>query len=449
MRKLHRWVSLPAFIFLLVVAVTGVILQCTSFFGEDEAERERLAAIKSTQMASAPVAGVQEQVDRALAAARAGVGIDVPVDALEMQLKDSPRKIVVWTAAGGGAKKDEPLKITVNAETGLVIRTESGERESFILRLHTGEVFGDGGVVLGMVWGTALLVLTLTGGWMYLRMWRARRRSLNAAAARGATGVKKPRFGGAFWMIALGAGLAALTPRAHAGPPFLTDDPGFADKGWELKSLVQYEHHKDGPDVLVGPTLDINYTVVSNFKFNITFAEKSLFGKDGAKDEFGLADTDAKFKWRFVEEDQSGWRPAVSTAPTLTVPTGDEGRGLGDGVFKWKLPFQVGKTFGEEHRWFTYAEAGFSKKLDGSGGDGEIAILGAVVGRNLTDHLQLGAELYTEHPLGGSGRVNQILNFGATYIFNEHWNVQLGIGTSISDNDGPDPIVQFLLQWNF
>jgi uncharacterized iron-regulated membrane protein len=47
-------------------------------------------------------------------------------------------------------------------------------RESFILRLHTGEVFGDGGMVLGMFWGTALIALTITGGYLYWQMYRAR-----------------------------------------------------------------------------------------------------------------------------------------------------------------------------------------------------------------------------------------------------------------------------------
>ena len=157
-----------------MVAVTGVILQVQQFFGADEAEKERLATVASKQLAPAPVAGLQEQTDRALLAVKASVGVDVPIDSVEVQLKDSPRKIIVWTASGGGAKKADPLKVTVNAETGAVLKTESGERESFILRLHTGEVFGDGGVVLGMIWGTALVVLTITGGWLYWKMYKAR-----------------------------------------------------------------------------------------------------------------------------------------------------------------------------------------------------------------------------------------------------------------------------------
>ena len=46
------------------------------------------------------------------------------------------------------------------------------EAESFLLRLHTGEVLGDGGAVLGMLWGMATLVITVTGLVIYWRMRR-------------------------------------------------------------------------------------------------------------------------------------------------------------------------------------------------------------------------------------------------------------------------------------
>ncbi len=212
---------------------------------------------------------------------------------------------------------------------------------------------------------------------------------------------------------------------------------------------MQFEHHAEGPDVLVGPTLDVNYTFVPGFKLNLTLAPLTLYGKNGDPTESGLTDTDFKFKWRFLEEDPNGWRPAISMAPTITFPTGDRDRGLTDGSYKAKLPFQFGKTFGPDHNWIAYAELGFAKRLDGSGGSGETFILGATLARNVSEKLQLGMELYQEFPLGGGTEHTQILNFGATYTFNEHWNVQLGIGKSISANDGPDPIAQLLVQWNF
>ena len=39
-------------------------------------------------------------------------------------------------------------------------------------RLHSGEAFGDGGLVVAMFWGLALLVINVTGLIIYLMMRR-------------------------------------------------------------------------------------------------------------------------------------------------------------------------------------------------------------------------------------------------------------------------------------
>ena len=114
-------------------------------------------------------------IGRARAAARAKVG-DATLDAAEIQLKGDHPTVTLHVVA------DTPRRLTVDARTGVVERDEPDEpdepdeRESLILRLHTGEILGDGGVVLGMVWGTALVALTLTGAVLYWKMYRARAR---------------------------------------------------------------------------------------------------------------------------------------------------------------------------------------------------------------------------------------------------------------------------------
>ena len=39
-------------------------------------------------------------------------------------------------------------------------------------RIHSGEAFGDGGLLFAMFWGLALAVLTVTGFWIYWLMRR-------------------------------------------------------------------------------------------------------------------------------------------------------------------------------------------------------------------------------------------------------------------------------------
>ena len=439
MRKVHRWISLIACLFLLVVGVTGVILQVQSLTSAEEAERERLAGKPSAYAlgASGPALDEARKAELKLVSlAGKALGPGASIDRIEYLLRADPARVVLHAINGG--PDGSPMRFTARIADGSIIGNAGGEadpRESFILRLHTGEVLGDAGVVGGVLWGTALVGLTITGMWLYWKMYRGR------AKVKGWKGI--------LWMMAAASAVALPATRAGAGPPFLTDDPWFVDKGWEIKSRSQYERHAEAPDVLIGPTFDLNYTIVPGFKLNLTIAEETLLGKNGEPNQFGLIDTDLKFKWRFVEEEQDGWRPAISMAPTITFPTGDTGRGLSDGSYKFKVPFQFGKTFGEDHNWVAYSEIGFAKKLDGSGGSGETLIFGATLARNVTKELQVGVELYHEFALDGKGQHTQILNLGATYTFNDSWSVQFGVGKSISANDGPDPIVQLVVQWNF
>ena len=113
MRKWHRWISLVAALFLLVVAATGVILQVQQFFGEDEAEREQMAKSASPYSVDSPLAGFAPKLAAAQAAVRARAGAD-RLDNVELQLKGEHPTFVFHTA---GARN---RKFIVNADTGAV-----------------------------------------------------------------------------------------------------------------------------------------------------------------------------------------------------------------------------------------------------------------------------------------------------------------------------------------
>src|SRR5437764_878196 len=165
MRKWHRWIALPAALLLLSVGITGVILQFQQFFGAEEAEREKLATVTSSYTLDTPSSDLAAKLERARVSVRAKVP-DARLEAVEMQLKGDHPTVTLHVVG------TNPRKFVVNANTGAIETDERDERESFILRLHTGEVFGDGGVVLGMFWGTALVVLVITGAILYWQMYR-------------------------------------------------------------------------------------------------------------------------------------------------------------------------------------------------------------------------------------------------------------------------------------
>jgi uncharacterized iron-regulated membrane protein len=68
----------------------------------------------------------------------------------------------------------EPVKVTVNAATAAIISSEP-DGEDWVMRLHTGELLGDGGKFLGLALGLALVAMSITGIILYIKMLQARR----------------------------------------------------------------------------------------------------------------------------------------------------------------------------------------------------------------------------------------------------------------------------------
>ena len=207
MRKWHRWIGLPAGMFLLVTAFTGVWLECVRFFGEEEALREKIRDLASPHTAKAPAFAIEEK----LSVARAAVATkfpDAPLDKIQLQLKGAAPTATFFLGSKDGRK------VVVNLLTAAITQEDNYEEDSFILRLHSGEALGDGGMVIYMVVGVALFTLTITGFIIY---WKMRPKN--------STGLRR-----VFWLFTLTT--VALSARADS--PFYTDDPEFSPS-WEIK----------------------------------------------------------------------------------------------------------------------------------------------------------------------------------------------------------------------
>ena len=420
MRKWHRWISLVAALFLLSVGITGVILQFQQFFGEDEATKEKLATMTSAYALDSPLDAFLPKLAKAQAVVKAKIGGD-RLNGVEFQLKGEHPTFVLHTAGRTNQK------FVVNADSGVIEKQTGDERESLLLRIHTGEVLGDGGVVGGMLWGTALVALTITGAWLYWQMYRARAKT---------KGWKK-----IFWLLPL----AFATPHpAFAGSPFLTDDPGFAPKGWEIKFETIYEHDK-GQDALTAPVVDINYSLTEHFKLNLTLAGKAIF-PDNKSTAYGVADTDFKFKYRFLDEKPGAWWPALSIAPDVGLPTASKTRGLGNGGYGFRFPVQIGKTF---DKLYVYTEVGYQSVFKRDQSDS--IVHGLAAQHQLTEKWNVGAEIYSTIPIDKGSNYTSLANVGAIYQFDEHWQLQGTIGRTLRSHSrgGPEVLVQLFIQWNF
>lgn len=168
LRKWHRWIGLPASLFLLFASVTGVLVAFNEFFGADEAKREALRTVVSGVTTSSTTDVWSPAVVRALATVAAAAP-GAPLDKFTVELKGDPATVTVFTGKPTGG---EDKRFVVNAATGALISTDAYVDKPFLTRLHSGEWFGDGGLVAAMFWGLSLALMSLSGFFVYWHMHR-------------------------------------------------------------------------------------------------------------------------------------------------------------------------------------------------------------------------------------------------------------------------------------
>ena len=89
------------------------------------------------------------------------------MDKIELQFKGKQPTVTIFT---GLAKGGEDRKLVFDYHNGALIANEDYADKPFLHRLHSGEVCGDGGLVVAMFWGLALAILSVTGFYIYLTM---------------------------------------------------------------------------------------------------------------------------------------------------------------------------------------------------------------------------------------------------------------------------------------
>lgn len=145
--------------------------------------------------------------------------------------------------------------------------------------------------------------------------------------------------------ILLTVGLTSIAAtHTLAGPPFLTDDPEPVDyQHWEFYLFGNGDHTGAGNYTLNGPAAELNYGVLPDTQLHLILPMTTV-GVEGAPTETGLGDMELGVKYRFVHE-TNGW-PQIGIFPMAEVPTGDAGRGLGNGKTWFRLPLWVQKSWG-------------------------------------------------------------------------------------------------------
>lgn len=151
-----------------------------------------------------------------------------------------------------------------------------------------------------------------------------------------------------------------FTGAVYAGHPLITDDTGTGGKGnAKIKTTMKFDHDDVNGTVrnsenwafavIYGVSDVVNIEIAQPYKF------KSGKKANGSKTKTdGISDASIELKWRFYEKDNLGF----ALRPSITLPTGDYKKGLGNGKATYSLFFITTK---ELNPWVLHFNAGYKR----------------------------------------------------------------------------------------
>jgi hypothetical protein len=227
-----------------------------------------------------------------------------------------------------------------------------------------------------------------------------------------------------------------LAPCARAGPPYLTDDPEPPPFGHY--EAVFFTMGLEAEDMAAGalPAMELNYGGFPDTQLHVMLPLGFASGDDGAR--LGAADAELGVKYRFIQEDEEGWRPQVATYPLVEIPLGPARDGFASRSVDLFLPLWAQKDL--DANWTIDAGGGYWLNP----GDKNYWFSGVLLRRKLSDALVAGIEIFHQTPDVQGGAALTGFNVGATYDFDEHHHLLVSAGRGIENADAADQFTWYL-----
>jgi hypothetical protein len=209
---------------------------------------------------------------------------------------------------------------------------------------------------------------------------------------------------------------------ARAGPPFATDDPEPTDTGhfedYLFSDAIRADHMTSGTAL----GLEVNYGAAPDLQTSITIPFDYV-PDNNDKTQFGPGPVVLGVKYRFIEEDDDGWRPQVSFYPSINVPL-DSHEGTTE--TQEYLPLWAQKSFGP---WTTFGGGGYW--INPGTDDRNYWFAGWALLRRVLPDLQLGAEIFHQ----SSDHVGQLAqtSYNGAFLFDldDNWHIVGSAGSGI------------------
>jgi Putative MetA-pathway of phenol degradation len=202
----------------------------------------------------------------------------------------------------------------------------------------------------------------------------------------------------------------------------VTDDPEPPPPGgWEI-NVPFIPERTPGKTEMDAPLFDLNYGLPNiQLKLEIPVA---IVHNDNDGTATGAGDLLLGVKWRFLNNERS--QVQFGIYPQLLLPTGDRGRGLGDGGSAFVFPLLAQRNW---EKWTLYGNVGYW--WQGADDTRNYFYAGAVLEREINKRLELGVELFGNSPKERGGRSEMAFNVGGTWKLSKHFNLLFSGGRDI------------------
>ena len=214
----------------------------------------------------------------------------------------------------------------------------------------------------------------------------------------------------------------------------ITDDPGTPGNGKREDNIAIAFSHLPNEWSIDTPAIDLNYGWGDHIQLTLqggpTLVKRSDHGVIG-----GLGGTEAAVKWRFLDEDKSGFDMSMFPRIIFNITQSSVRRGLSEDGTRFQIPFQAAKTFG---RWHL---------------DGELGPLASTVGRSewlygIVGGFDVAKTTMAMAELHGTSRMNftrdtLTINFGLRHDITKTRILILSLGHEIRAAEEPTALIGY------
>jgi hypothetical protein len=198
----------------------------------------------------------------------------------------------------------------------------------------------------------------------------------------------------------------AVSAHAQGGPPLVTDDPDTPGNGnWEINAAIIAAKHQQHWD-LAAPDLDINYGWGEHVQLKVDLNWAAADSANGSRMS-GFGATDFGVKWRFVDQEKSGYALSIYPQLLTNFSPSSAARGLTTNNREFFLPVEISTESGE----FKF-DAEVGRNFIQRGSDAWAG--GVIVAHSCGPNLECAFEL---HGVLTERQLEPLVNFGV------HWQI--------------------------